>query len=133
MNVNILNMLDHPQLFGPGFRGDTWRPWRCFLKALFALPMDDAELALYRHHTERQTAPVVPFREAALVVGRRGGKSRISSPLSLSFWPASATTHRSLRLARLRPLRSSQVTGGRPVASSASSVVCSMRSRRWRR
>ena len=39
--------------------------------------MDDAELAVYQHHTERTAEPLEPFRETALVVGRRGGKSRI--------------------------------------------------------
>lgn len=34
-------------------------------------------LELYRQHTGRQTWPAKPFSEAALVVGRRGGKSRI--------------------------------------------------------
>ena len=29
------------------------------------------------HHTGRTAAPTAPFREAALVVGRRGGKSRV--------------------------------------------------------
>ena len=75
MNVTILDALDHPKLFGPHFAAPSWRPWRTFLRALFALPLDDADLALYRHHTDRQTAPTVPFREAALVIGRRGGKS----------------------------------------------------------
>ena len=72
----IIDCLDNPKVFGPFFRGPSWQPWRAFLTALFALPMSDSELALYRHHTERATAPTVPFREAALVVGRRGGKSQ---------------------------------------------------------
>lgn len=38
---------------------------------------DDADLGLYRAHTGRETAPTKPFNEAALVIGRRGGKSRI--------------------------------------------------------
>ena len=75
--MNILQALDDPALFAPHFRGVTWTPWRAFLAALFALPMDDAQLALYRTHTGRQDAPTVPFKEAALVIGRRGGKSRV--------------------------------------------------------
>ena len=75
--MNILAALDDPALFAPHFRGDTWQPWRAFLAALFALPMDDAALALYRLHTSRNDAPVVPFKEAALIIGRRGGKSRV--------------------------------------------------------
>lgn len=73
----ILEAMDHPEFFGSHFKGDSWRFWRMFLAALFALPMDDEQLALYRHHTGRTTPPVTPFKEAELVVGRRGGKSRI--------------------------------------------------------
>ena len=75
--MTLLDALDDPHLFAPHFRGDTWKPWRAFLAALFALTMDDAALALYQRHTGRQAAPSVPFKEAALVIGRRGGKSRI--------------------------------------------------------
>jgi hypothetical protein len=75
--ATILQAMDHPQLFGPFFRGGTWGPWRAFLGALFALPMDDADLVLFRQHTGRTAPPLAPFREAALVVGRRGGKSRV--------------------------------------------------------
>jgi hypothetical protein len=75
--MNILQAMSDPKLFAPHFRGATWQPWKAFLAALFGLPMDDAALALYRSHTGRQTAPVAAFVEACLVIGRRGGKSRI--------------------------------------------------------
>jgi hypothetical protein len=81
--VSILDDLDNPELFGPLFKGGSWGPWRAFLAALFALPMSDAELELYRHHTGRQTPPAEPFTEAALVVGRRGGKSRVLALLGV--------------------------------------------------
>jgi hypothetical protein len=69
--------LDDPELFAPYFRGETWQRWRVFLLALFGLPMDDAALAIYRQHTGRTEPPTATFREAALIVGRRGGKSRV--------------------------------------------------------
>jgi hypothetical protein len=75
--MNILAALDDPALFAPHFRGESWTAWRAFLAALFGLPMDDATLALYRLHTGRTDPPVEPFAEACLVVGRRGGKSRV--------------------------------------------------------
>ena len=50
---------------------------RAFLAALFALPLTEAECAIYQHHTGRAEVPTMPFKEAALVVGRRGGKSRM--------------------------------------------------------
>jgi hypothetical protein len=75
--VNLLEALDDPLLFAPHFRGDSWTKWRCFLRALFALPMDAAELQVYTEHTGRTDPPARPQTEAVLVVGRRGGKSRI--------------------------------------------------------
>lgn len=74
---SILTCLDDPNLFEPHFRGKSWGTWRVFLAALFGLPMNDAEMAVFQHHTGRATPPGEPFKEAALVVGRRGGKSRV--------------------------------------------------------
>ena len=34
-------------LFGPWFAGSSWLAWFAFLKALFALPMDEAEAAIF--------------------------------------------------------------------------------------
>lgn len=73
----ILDTMVHPSLFGPHFRGTSWDGWKALLAATFALPMDDAQLALYRQHTGRTTAPMAPFTEAEWVIGRRGGKSQI--------------------------------------------------------
>ena len=81
--MSILDDLDNPDLFGPFFRGGSWGPWRAFLAALFALPMTDAEAELYRHHTGRTAPPVAPFREAALICGRRAGKSRILATIAV--------------------------------------------------
>src|SRR6266513_666378 len=64
----ILDMLD-----AAGLVGETWAPWRCFWKAVFALPMDPGELELYRKHTGREIAPQKPVTEAWQPIGRRGG------------------------------------------------------------
>jgi hypothetical protein len=74
--VNILEALDDPSLFGPHFRGPSWAAWRAFLQALFALPADMPSEA-FKAATGRARQPIAPFTEAALIVGRRGGKSRI--------------------------------------------------------
>jgi len=73
--VNIIDALADPLIFAEHFRGDTWSAWRVFLAALFALPMSDDELALYRQHTGRSAPPTSPFGEAWLICGRRSGKS----------------------------------------------------------
>ena len=81
--ASIIDTMDHPALFRSHFDGASWDRWKVALKALFALPMDDADLATFAEHTGRAAAPAVPFREAAWVVGRRGGKSRILALLAV--------------------------------------------------
>jgi hypothetical protein len=74
--VNILDAIDDPNLFAPWFREpNTWLAWRAFLAALFALPMTDEQLAIYRDHTGRTDAPTDPASEGWLICGRRAGKS----------------------------------------------------------
>ena len=75
----ILDLMTDPDVFGRSFQGETWRTWHVFLKALFALAHTREELAVYQRHTRRETPPTEPAREAWLVVGRRGGKSRITA------------------------------------------------------
>jgi hypothetical protein len=77
VTLSVLDALDDPHLFAQFLRGRTWNAWRAFLAALFALPMTADQLALYQHHTGRTKPPHTAFTEAALVIGRRGGKSRI--------------------------------------------------------
>lgn len=73
--VSILDACRDPNLFAPWFERGDWTAWHAFLAALFGLPMDDDALAIYQRHTGRTSAPTAPFREAWLVIGRRGGKS----------------------------------------------------------
>jgi hypothetical protein len=75
--MNILQAMEDPTLFAPHFMGESWGPWQAFLAALFALPMTEAQEALYRHHTGRTAVPAAPSKEAVLICGRRGGKSRV--------------------------------------------------------
>jgi hypothetical protein len=62
-----------------GLTGESWGPWRAFWSAVFALPMADADLEVYRRHTARETPPAAPVAEAWMPVGRRGGKSRCAA------------------------------------------------------
>ncbi len=76
--VDILQAMADPHLFAPHFRDmDSWKAWRAFLAALFALPMDSEALATYQACTGRAEAPSEPAKEAWIPTGRRGGKSRI--------------------------------------------------------
>lgn len=75
----IIAALDSPRLFGRvvDFGAPSFAAWRACTKAMHALPMTDAELAIYRECTGRDAAPTEPAREVWLVVGHRGGKSRM--------------------------------------------------------
>ncbi len=77
--LTILDTMRDPALFGPWFRGVSWRVWRAFLSALFGLPMSETARETYRKHTGRETTPTVPAKEGWLIVGRRGGKSLVAA------------------------------------------------------
>jgi hypothetical protein len=81
----IVDAMQDPELFGEQFAGESWAAWRAFLAALFGLPLIDSQLATYQTHTGRKAAPAHPVREAWLIVGRRGGKSRIAALVAVFF------------------------------------------------
>ncbi len=62
-----------------GMTGASWSAWRAFWKAAYGLRLDARELTIYRRHTGRTAAPTKPVREAWVIAGRRGGKSRMSA------------------------------------------------------
>lgn len=74
---SIIEAMDDPELFGAHFVGDTWDTWRVFLAALFAIPLTSDQVPTFRRLTERSREPERVHREAALICGRRGGKSRV--------------------------------------------------------
>jgi hypothetical protein len=78
----IIDAIRHKQLFGtlPAFSSlDTWASWLTWLKAIYALPMDESELAIYQQCTGRTQPPATQPSEIFTICGRRGGKSFISS------------------------------------------------------
>jgi hypothetical protein len=77
--VTILEALADEALFAHSFPASTWRAWFAFLAALFGLELEGEALDTFRRHTGRAAAPSAAAREAWVVVGRRGGKSRMSA------------------------------------------------------
>jgi hypothetical protein len=76
--MTLLEALRDPNLFARHFRDPSWGPWKAFIAALFAEgTAPEADPALYRELTGRTEQPASAFTEAALIVGRRGGKSRV--------------------------------------------------------
>jgi hypothetical protein len=93
--LDLVEALADPHLFGPWFepRGH-WRTWLVFLKALFGLPMTPPEVEAFQRFTGRATPPTTAARKAWLVVGRRGGKSRIAALIAV--WLACFKSYRHL-------------------------------------
>ncbi len=81
--MNLLEATHDPALFGPWFDRGDWRAWRAFLAAIFALPMDAEQQAIYRKHTGRSAPPQALSSEAWLVCGRRAGKSFIAALIAV--------------------------------------------------
>jgi len=63
----------------------TWRVWLSVLKAAFALPLTDAERALFVEVAGGRSSPGKRVREFWCVAGRRSGKSRIAALLAVYF------------------------------------------------
>jgi hypothetical protein len=74
---SILDAVKDERLFGAAFKTglETWSAWLVFLAALFGLPLDEAQAAIWRQCTGREALPSKSFAEAWLVCGRRSGKS----------------------------------------------------------
>lgn len=67
------------------FTGDSWAAWRVVVKAMFALPLDEPEAALFSQLSGGRRPPAKQVRESWFVVGRRGGKSLITAFLGFLF------------------------------------------------
>ena len=110
----IIEATEDPLIWRPWFRDRaTWAPWFAFLKSVFALPLDEAELATFAACTGREAPRSEGYTEATLVIGRRGGKSLALALIagylacfrdwSPTLCPANAAISRSLRPTASRP------------------------------
>jgi hypothetical protein len=76
--LDIVQAMDHPGLFRQWFSGESWNSWRSILRAAFALPMSESEVAFFRTVAEREP-PRSQVKELWIIGGRRGGKDSIAS------------------------------------------------------
>ena len=76
----------HPDLCGPLLAGESWRPWRAVLAAIFGVVPDDPEdRDLVLRVTGRTKCPTTTARAVWIVGGRRLGKSWVSALLMSVF------------------------------------------------
>jgi hypothetical protein len=90
IGISVVDAMNSPQLFGPHFAGASWNTWRACIKATFAEPMSDDELAAFRSVAEREP-PKKRVSEAVIIAGRGAGKdsvaSLIASCIAINFDP----------------------------------------------
>ncbi len=77
--VSMREALTDDALLGNALPGESWAAWRALLIALFGEELTDAERDVWRELTQREREPGELVEEAALIVGRRGGKSKAIS------------------------------------------------------
>src|ERR1700691_4642742 len=78
--LTIIDAFNDVTLFGKFFVGESWDGWRAVLKALFALPMNETELAFFRGVAGRDP-PTERARELWAIAGRRSGKDSVVSAI----------------------------------------------------
>jgi hypothetical protein len=88
--MTIIEAMQSPKLFAKWFKPkgwfkkqETWSSWYTFLRCLFGLPMDAADLELFQRCTDRTEPPAGGATEAVLICGRRAGKSMIMATVAV--------------------------------------------------
>jgi len=82
--MNLTQAIRDRNLFGGMFKNpQTWHAWEIYLSALFGLPIDAADMGLFRQCTNLTRPPAGRARESFVICGRRSGKSFISSIISV--------------------------------------------------
>lgn len=82
--MNIIQAIDHDQLFKPHFGAESWDVWKVILKAAFALEMTASEREVFYEIAERKP-PKEMVDELWVVAGVRGGKSRCIALIACFF------------------------------------------------
>jgi hypothetical protein len=78
--ITLREALTDPALLGGALPGESFSTWRTILAATMGEPLSPEEAETFRKFTDRDP-PSEPVREAAFIVGRRGGKDRAISAL----------------------------------------------------
>ncbi len=91
--ISLRGALEDPSLLGEALGGPTWARWRTLLLAIRGELLLPDEEAIFAKLTGGRTPPTEPVKEALVVAGRRGGKTRAMS--ALAVYLAGLCDHRS--------------------------------------
>ncbi|MGX5803493.1 terminase [Bradyrhizobium sp. Arg314] len=95
---SILQAMTSPLAFGELYAAPSWRSWMAILKAAYALPLDDAELAIFADLAGGRAPPKRRVRELWVAAGRRSGKDSVAALIA-----AYAGGIEEAHIGRLRP------------------------------
>jgi hypothetical protein len=95
---SIIAAMESPDVFGPWFAGTSWRAWKAVMKAAFALPLAEDELAIFTEIAGGRKPPTRRVKRLVVIAGRRGGKDSMASGIA-SFVAGVEEAH----VGRLRP------------------------------
>jgi hypothetical protein len=73
--VTMRQAIEDKNLLGDMLDGPSWDVWKALLIASRGEPLTEAERLLYEARTGRETTPTEPVEEAAMIGGRRSGKT----------------------------------------------------------
>jgi hypothetical protein len=82
---SLRRALDDTRLLGASLAGPSWANWRTLMLAICGETLTAAELEVFTTLTRRTVSPPARVRQAWVVVGRRGGKSRAAGVLAAYF------------------------------------------------
>ncbi len=75
---SIIELCRDPDFFADWFKDEkSWKAWFCFLRVLFALPLEAGDLELFTQCTGQVAPSPTGYLEVSLICGRRSGKSLI--------------------------------------------------------
>ncbi len=83
--LTVIDAITDRRLFGAmaEFRDlATWSRWLVYVKATCGLPLDAAELEVFRQHTGRSAPRAGGYPESVAVVGVQSGKSFIAAMIA---------------------------------------------------
>ena len=86
-NISILDAMRDPALFGQSFPEPAWHGWAACAAALFGLSgtLSTEDRRFIEGCLGGRAVPTTPAREAWLIIGRRGGKSRFAALVAIFF------------------------------------------------
>src|SRR5215467_2274606 len=82
--ITLTRAMSDPALFGKVFAAPSFWTWKVVAKLIDGIPLtEQREVDLFKQCTGRTTLPTKPVRRLVILAGRRAGKDRFESAVSV--------------------------------------------------